>query len=97
MKLIETIFVSEWIDGYGWLYEDSVVSLKEVDFSFISYYDFEEFDWNDYEDYYSIQLPKGADLYLTVLFSFDGCDVRSFSEWASVLKSYDDIDNDVCV
>ncbi|AXH77043.1 MAG: hypothetical protein [Microviridae sp.] len=97
MKLTETIFASEWIDGHGWLYEDSVASLREVYFPFISHYDPEEFDWKDYEDYYSSQLPKGTDLYLTVLFSVDGCDVCSFSEWASVLRSYDDIDNDVCV
>lgn len=97
MKLIETILVSEWIDGSGWLYEDSVVSLKEVDFPLILNYNPEDFDWSDYDEYYSSPLPKGTDICLTVLFSVDGCDICAFSEWVSVLQRYNDIDYNVCV
>lgn len=97
MKLKETIFVAEWHDDNGWSYE-TLVSIKEIDFPHLVCYDPEEFDWNDYSDYYSIDLPKGVDLLITVKFETPGDGVvYSNSEWASVLKSYDDIDNDVCV
>lgn len=95
MKLKETIYASEWHDNSGWAYEDCLVSIKECDFPHLSYYDPEEFDWNDYADYYSVDVPNGVDLFITVKFSDpdDGV-VYSISEWASVLKAFDGI-NDV--
>lgn len=98
MKLTETVLVSEWIDGTGWLYEDSIVSIKEFDFPDLLYYDPEEFNWNDYEEYIPSSLPKGTDLLILVEFSTpdDGV-VYSNSEWVSVLNSYKDIVYGVCV
>lgn len=86
MKLKETILVSEWQDGSGWVYEDFVVDVKECDFPHLSSYDPEEFDWNDYADYFSVELLEGFDLLLTVRFFSDGIVVYSNSEWVSVLK-----------
>lgn len=87
MKLKETILVSEWRNGSGWVYENVVADVKECDFPYLSYYDPEEFDWRDYVDFYSTELPVGADLLITVEFSTpdDGV-VYSNSEWASFLK-----------
>lgn len=36
MKLVETIMTSEWIDGSGWSYEDSIVATNEGEFPFNS-------------------------------------------------------------
>lgn len=97
MKLKETIFVGEWHDGVGFSYE-TLVSIKTVDFPYLLNYDPEEFNWNDYRDYYSLEFPKEVDYLITVEFSTpdDGV-VYSNSEWASSLKVYDDIDDDVSV
>ena len=95
MKLKESIFVAEWHDNSGWSYE-TLVSIKEIDYPYLLHYDPEEFDWNDYHDYYSVDLPTGVDLLITVKFTTDD-GVYSKSEWASVLKSYDYIDDDVSV
>mgnify|MGYP007115459071 FL=1 len=94
MKLVETIMASEWIDGSGWSYEDSIITVNEGNFPFNSQDEVKEFceqgDWGDYGDYYSSELAEGIDIKLTVKFETpDGDFIAEMSEWVSELQKED--------
>lgn len=83
MKLTDTVYVSEWVNGSGWSYEDVPVSIEECDLPYLLHCDSDEFDCND-----------DLDLFASVDFSIsdDGV-VCSISELVFVLKCYDNIDD----
>lgn len=95
MKLVETIMASEWVDGSGWSYGDSIVAVNKGEFPFNSEKDVKEFcedgDWGDYDNCYSsLELAEGTDIQLTVKFeTSDGEFIAEMSEWVSELQKED--------